>query len=59
MVRKFNGIMFDIDGVLEFQGQAYPGAVELLGLLRKKGIANRILSSMLLRISLILYKQPL
>ncbi len=24
----FRGIIFDIDGVLEYQGRAYPGAVE-------------------------------
>jgi len=49
MNRKFNGVMFDIDGVLEFQGKAYPGAVELLESLRKKGIAIRILSNSTLK----------
>ena len=49
MVRKFNGAMFDIDGVLEFQGKAYPGAIELLDLLRKKGITIRILSNSTLK----------
>jgi len=49
MDRKFNGVMFDIDGVLEFQGKAYPGAVELLEILRKKGIAIRILSNSTLK----------
>ncbi len=49
MDRKFNGVMFDIDGVLEFQGKAYPGAVELLDVLRKKGIAIRILSNSTLK----------
>jgi HAD superfamily hydrolase (TIGR01458 family) len=49
MDRKFNGVMFDIDGVLEFQGKAYPGAVELLGSLRKKGITIRILSNSTLK----------
>ena len=38
MTQKFYGVMFDIDGVLEFQGKAYPGAVELLDFLRKKGV---------------------
>ena len=38
MGEKFHGVLFDIDGVLEFQGKAYPGAVELLEFLRKKGI---------------------
>ncbi len=49
MDRKFNGVIFDIDGVLEFQGKAYPGAVELLDVLRKKGIAIRILSNSTLK----------
>ncbi len=49
MDRKFNGVMFDIDGVLEFQGKAYPGAVELLDFLRKKGITIRILSNSTLK----------
>ena len=38
MGEKFQGVLFDIDGVLEFQGKAYPGAVELLEVLRRKGI---------------------
>ncbi len=46
---KFNGVMFDIDGVLEFQGKAYPGAVELLDFLRKKGVMLRILSNSTLK----------
>ena len=27
MGEKFQGNLFDIDGVLEFQGKAYPGAI--------------------------------
>jgi len=49
MDRKYKGVLFDIDGVLEFQGKAYPGAVELLDVLRKKGIAIRILSNSTLK----------
>jgi len=45
MGRKYNGVMFDIDGVLEFRGEAYPGAVELLNFLRKNGVNIRILSN--------------
>ena len=41
---KFKGVLFDIDGVLEFQGKAYPGAVELLADLRQKGLNIRILT---------------
>jgi len=43
MGEKFQGVLFDIDGVLEFQGQAYPGAVELLEVLWKKGINSLVL----------------
>lgn len=46
---KFNGVLFDIDGVLEFQGQAYQGAVELLDDLRRKGIIIRILTNSTLK----------
>jgi len=46
---KFKGVLFDIDGVLEFQGQAYPGAVELLDFLRRKGIIIRILTNSTLK----------
>jgi len=49
MDRKFNGVLFDIDGVLEFQGKAYPGAVELLEFLRNKQIAFRIISNSTLK----------
>jgi inorganic pyrophosphatase len=49
MGRKFKGVMFDIDGVLEFQGEAYPKAVELLETLRKKGVSIRILSNSTLK----------
>ena len=46
---KFNAVLFDIDGVLEFQGRAYPGAVELLDSLREKGIVIRILTNSTLK----------
>jgi HAD superfamily hydrolase (TIGR01458 family) len=49
MDRKFNGVLFDIDGVLEFQGKAYPGAVELLEFLRYKQVAFRIISNSTLK----------
>jgi HAD superfamily hydrolase (TIGR01458 family) len=42
---EFQGIILDIEGVLVFQGKAYPGAAELLDLLREKGITIRILSN--------------
>jgi len=43
------GIIFDLDGVLEFQGKAYPGAVELLDSLRRRGVPIRILSNSTLK----------
>ena len=49
MDRKFNGVLLDIDGVLEFQGKAYPGAVELLEFLRYKQVAFRIISNSTLK----------
>ena len=39
------GVIFDIDGVLEFQGKVYPGAVENLDLLREKGVLLRFLTN--------------
>ena len=49
MCKKFKAVLFDIDGVLEFQGKAYPGAVDLLDSLRKKGIKIRILTNSTLK----------
>ena len=49
MGTEFKAILFDIDGVLEFQGRAYPGAPELLDFLRRKGIIIRILTNSTLK----------
>jgi phospholysine phosphohistidine inorganic pyrophosphate phosphatase len=49
MPEKFQGVLFDIDGVLEFQGRVYPGVVELLDGLRRKGIIIRILTNSTLK----------
>lgn len=49
MQAQFKAILFDIDGVLEFQGRAYPGAPELLDFLRRKGIIIRILTNSTLK----------
>ena len=43
------GIIFDIDGVLEFQGKAYPGAVGTLDQLRDRGIVLRFLTNSTLK----------
>ena len=49
MQSEFKAVIFDIDGVLEFQGRAYPGAPELLDFLRRKGIIIRILTNSTLK----------
>jgi len=46
---EIEGVIFDLDGVLEFQGKAYPGAIELLNLLRSRGIPIRVLSNSTLK----------
>ncbi len=46
---KFEGVIFDVDGVLEFQGQVYAEAVELINSLREKGIIIRILTNSTLK----------
>jgi NagD protein len=42
---ELKGVIFDLHGVLEFRGKVYPGAVELLESLRKKGLPFRVLSN--------------
>ncbi|MDR7419430.1 MAG: HAD-IIA family hydrolase [Armatimonadota bacterium] len=49
MPDAFDGVIFDVDGVLEYQGRAYPGAVELLGELRRRGTVIRILTNSTLK----------
>ncbi len=49
MTDNFKGVIFDIDGVLEFQGKVYPGAIELIDRLREKGFIIRILSNSTLK----------
>lgn len=39
------GALFDVSGVLEFQGTIYPDAIRLLSHLREKGIIIRLLSN--------------
>ncbi|MFN2290800.1 MAG: HAD-IIA family hydrolase [Anaerolineae bacterium] len=43
------GVIFDIDGVLEFRGQVYPGAIEAVAFLRERGIAVRFLTNSTLK----------
>ncbi len=49
MKDEIEGVIFDLDGVLEFQGKAYPGAIELLNSLRRRGIPIRVLSNSTLK----------
>jgi HAD superfamily hydrolase (TIGR01458 family) len=46
---EIQGVIFDLDGVLEFQGKAYPEAIELLDSLRRRGIPIRVLSNSTLK----------
>lgn len=43
------GVIFDIDGVLEYQGRVYPGAVETIKSLKQNGIAVRFLTNSTLK----------
>jgi len=49
MKDEIEGVIFDLDGVLEFQGKVYPGAVELLVSLRRRRIPIRVLSNSTLK----------
>lgn len=49
MQKDINGIVFDVDGVLEFQGRVYPGAVETIDMLRDRGIVLRFLTNSTLK----------
>lgn len=43
------GVIFDIDGVLEYQGRVYPGALETLQSLRDRGLPLRFLTNSTLK----------
>ncbi|HPB47781.1 MAG TPA: HAD-IIA family hydrolase [Exilispira sp.] len=45
----FELILFDIDGVLEYQGKVYPGAIELTENIREHGINLRFLTNSTLK----------
>jgi len=49
MPTYIKGIIFDIDGVLEFRGKTYPGAVDTINKLRHKGIVLRFLTNSTLK----------
>lgn len=44
-MKKIKGIIFDIDGVLIYQGKVYDGAIETIQLLRDRGFVLRFLSN--------------
>lgn len=43
------GVIFDIDGVLEYQGNVYPGAIETIQTLRERDIQLRFLTNSTLK----------
>lgn len=49
MKRNIKGIIFDIDGVLEFQGKVYPYAVETIRTLRDTGYSLHFLTNSTLK----------
>lgn len=49
MKGEIEGVIFDLDGVLEFQGKVYPGAIELVDSLRRRGVPVRVLSNSTLK----------
>lgn len=49
MIEHFDGVIFDVDGVLEYQKRVYPGAVELIDRLRSHGSSVRILTNSTLK----------
>lgn len=49
MTEMLRGVIFDIDGVLEYQGVVYPGAVETVQVLRQKGLVLRFLTNSTLK----------
>lgn len=49
MGETFRGVIFDVDGVLEFRGKVYPGAVETIEWLRDNGIVLRFLTNSTLK----------
>ena len=49
MKENIKGIIFDVDGVLKFQGKIYPGAIETINTLRDKGTVLRFLTNSTLK----------
>lgn len=49
MSDAIQGVIFDIDGVLEYQGVVFPGAIETIRALRQKGFILRFLTNSTLK----------
>jgi len=49
MPQGLRGIIFDIDGVLEYQGEVYPYAVDTIHRLRNRGLIIRFLTNSTLK----------
>lgn len=47
--KQIDAVLFDIDGVLEFQGKPYPGAIELITELRNRSVPIRVISNSTLK----------
>lgn len=49
MKREIKGLIFDIDGVLTYRGEVYPGAIDVMERLRERGIVVRLLTNSTLK----------
>lgn len=49
--RKFDVVLFDIDGVLEYQGKVFEGAIDIVNKIRDSGIIVRFLTNSTLKSS--------
>lgn len=49
MRQTIRGVIFDIDGVLEYQGEIYPHAIDTIRILRNRGMVLRFLTNSTLR----------
>jgi len=49
--RKFDVVLFDIDGVLEYQGKVFDGAIDVVNKIRDSGIIVRFLTNSTLKSS--------
>jgi ribonucleotide monophosphatase NagD (HAD superfamily) len=48
-IAQCEGIIFDLDGVLEYRGQVFPGAIELIAGLRRRGLPVRVVTNSTLK----------